>query len=127
MILAENTSEAIRVVRVGRWVFKVLRPPESFATHKNPRLRMSGRDTLARWQRMADVSVGRPPLNPLTFIEQRLFVSRFIEGRHPTPDELQPIVRRVELLRLGVLDVSRENVILGPDGPVVVDWFMKRR
>ena len=129
VVLAENTSEALRVVRVGRSVFKALRPPESFATHRNARLRCSANEILSRWRLMADVSIGNPPLNPLIFIEPPgcMFASAFIDGRKPTPEELQAVVIRVGRLRLGVMDVTRDNVVVGKNGPVVVDWFMSRR
>lgn len=126
-VLAENTSEADEVFRVGSLVIKYLRSPESFEQHPNGKLRMSAADTLARWRAMEAIS-GTPPLNRLHLCrigERYFFVAPFIAGRNPTPEELQDVVRLTD--RLGVLDVTADNVIMSDRGPVVVDWFMRDR
>lgn len=131
--IAVDTSEATLIVRNGPWCIKYLRPAESFTELKNPKLRMSARETLWRWRKMAALSV-HPPFNLLTFTilpapspqpPVPVFLSRYIEGRPPTPDELQAVNDDLRRQGLRVLDVTRENVIVGEQGPVVVDWFVE--
>jgi hypothetical protein len=129
-VLKKNTSESIAVVRVGDLVVKHLRPCEYFAAHANQSLRMSATHTLERWKKMVSVS-RHPPLNQLWLVltaHACYLISQFIPGPHATGDVLQETICRVEALELGILDVAngdKSNVIVGPHGPVVVDWFMR--
>jgi len=85
---------------------------------------MSAEATLSRFRLMERAS-RMSPLNPMIFVEPDVLLSSFIAGRHPTPEELQEVVNLTD--RLGVLDVTADNVIMSAHGPIVVDWFMRGR
>lgn len=125
--MAMATSEAEAIYRIGGVVYKLLWPAERFATHFNPRLRMSAEATLARWRKMQAMSMRHPCFNRMLLVERPhpAFVSRYVDGRPPTPDELQEVVDDLRRHRLAVLDVTRDNVIVGERGPVVVDFFVE--
>lgn len=123
MLLRRNTGESLAVYRVGPVVYKILRPVEYFAAHPLRRLRMSPAATIDRYRRTAELSWSHPPLNPLLYIaETHVIVSRFIEGRQaPLPERLV-VERQIRALRLGIWDVVPWHILVGPDGPVVIDW-----
>lgn len=123
-ILAAHTSEAILVARIGPIVYKLLRPPEFFATHPNWKLRMSRDDWLSEVRRRVEVSHRWPLLNPLLFCASlNVVVSRFVAGRRPSADELQSVCNATD--RLGIGDVSQSNCLVTSAGPVVIDWVMR--
>lgn len=125
-LLAEQTSEAILVVRIGPIVYKLLRPPEFFGTHPNWKLRMSRGEWLAEIRRRVDVSHRCPLLNPLLFCEEcNVIVSRFVDGRRPTADELQEIHPVTDSWRIG--DATESNVIISATGPILVDFVTRYR
>lgn len=80
-VIAENTFEALRIVRQGEWVYKFLRPHDGFpgqtAEERAQQIRTRVRE-----------SHRHPELNPLAYVaSRRCLVSRFIRGRHATKRE----------------------------------------
>ena len=116
-VLAANTTESVRVIRVGDWVYKFLRPRSDGCWEP---IEISLRQLRFR------VAVSRQgsEFNPLTLVEgEWLVVSRFIVGREATYDECRALYRHFRSTgRAFVQDVGQHNVIVADGRLVVVDF-----
>lgn len=112
------------MVRREGIVYKFLRPVKYFETHPNWKLRMSRADWLVEIRRRVEASHRWPLLNPLLFCESlNVVISRFIEGRPATLEEVESFCVASDKLRIG--DVTPSNLIVSATGPVLVDWVMR--
>lgn len=114
------------MLRCAGIVYKFLRPAKYFEAHPNWKLRMSRGEWLDEVRRRVEVSHLCPLLNPLLFCEEcNVIVSRFIDGRRPTADELQAIHPVTDSWRIG--DATESNVIISATGPILVDFVTRYR
>jgi hypothetical protein len=116
-VLASHTNEAIRIVRRGGTVYKFLRPLELLSGILAParvrQMHLRVRES-RRW----------PEFNPLTFDEPRnCIISRFVDGRLPTRAEIHELRERLAVSGRGhIEDLSRHNVVMVLDRPIVIDF-----
>lgn len=118
-ILAANTTESTRVVRVGEWVYKFLKPPQDVGWQP--------RDTYVRQLGLrVRASHAWPEFNPLVFLERDwLVTSRFVAGREATLDECRALARQLRRSGRGyVQDVGQPNVRVLDGRLVVVDFLI---
>jgi hypothetical protein len=127
VILARDTTEAIAVIRVGPIVYKLLRPPEHFAEHPNGKIRGTPAQVVDQWRCRVAESL-QPPLNPTLYVESLgVMVSRFVEGRTPTNEELQTAIDLLESTgRDYCLDIAgrNDNAVATSDGVVIVEFWI---
>lgn len=116
-ILAENTSEALRVVRQGDWFYKFLRPHDSFPGQTAEQRRKQIELRVQESRRHAE-------LNPLAYDEAaNCLVSHMIDDRHASTRECNDLVRRLAASsRAYVLDIAPKNVRIKHGDLVAVDF-----
>jgi hypothetical protein len=118
-VLAANTTESIRVVRVAQWVYKFLKPLADVGWQP--------RETYVRQLRLRRrASHAWPEFNPLYFLEREwLVTSRFVAGREATLDECRGLARQLRDSGRGyVQDVGQPNVRVLDGRLVVVDFLI---
>jgi hypothetical protein len=118
-ILAENTTEALRVVRVGDWVYKYLKPPVCGGWEQ-------ARDYLRYLRFRAFESRVWPELNPHWFLpRRRALFSRFVSGRPATFDETRRLAWDIRASGRGYLqDLTASNVRVVDGRFVVIDFHL---
>jgi len=122
VLLAENTYEALRVIRRGDWVYKFLKPHDAFPP-------FTAAERLRQIHLRVAESQRHPELNPLCFlVRENCLVSRFVAGRRASPREARACQRNLLATGRGYLfDVNEENIRI--DGPraVVIDFAIDER
>ena len=117
IVLAENTSEALRiVVRAGK-VYKYLRPHNTFRG-VSPELR------LQRLRLQARESTRWSELNTVRFDEgNNCFISDYLQGERPTRQQVRELIGVFQRTGRGYLvDIGKHNVILVDGRPIVIDF-----
>jgi hypothetical protein len=116
-LLAENTFEALRIVRQGDWVYKFLRPHDSFAGQTAEERR---RQILLRVRE----SQRHVELNPLAYDEAgNCIVSRLVTGRTATRREAFAL--REHFARSGrkhIADLRSSNLKRSERGLIAIDF-----
>jgi hypothetical protein len=116
-LLAADTTEAIRVVRRGDWVFKFLKPHNAFPPRTAP-------ERLRQIRLRVRESRLHAELNPLAYDEEaNCLVSRFVEGRRAGTRQCNDLLGRMIAERRGyILDLNPFNVLCAGDRLVIVDF-----
>jgi hypothetical protein len=117
VVLAEFTTEAIRVLRHGEWVYKFLRPHDAFvgenAAERLRQLRLRVRESRCHAE-----------LNPLYFDEQaNCLVSRFVDGPWASTRQANALLRQTIADGRGfLLDLAPQNLRQTIAGLVAIDF-----
>ncbi len=115
--IAENTFEALRIVRQGDWVYKFLRPHGSFAGQTAEERR---RQILLRVRE----SHRHVELNPLAYDDaENCLISLFVSGNAATRREARRLRKQLEnsgCTRIG--DLRSLNLRWSPRGLVAIDF-----
>jgi hypothetical protein len=121
-LIAENTFEALRIVRQGDWVYKFLRPHDSFPGQTAEERR---RQILLRVRE----SQRHEELNPLKYEDRSIaLVSRFVTGRDGSTSDFRLMTRIMHKTRRGFIsDLGPSNLIVTQSGNRIaidftIDW-----
>lgn len=116
-ILAANTTESTHIIRVGEWVYKLLKPLDTFPFQTHV-------ERLRELQFRLRESQLHEELNPLAYDELRnCVISRFIRGRQGTAAEASALLEHFERTGRGYLmDIGPANVRVPAGGLVVIDF-----
>jgi hypothetical protein len=121
-LLAENTTESLRILRVGEWVYKFLRPHDSFG-----RLQQQVRQRELHYR--VQVSRRSSEFNPLTFDESaNCIISRYVHGTLPTQQQIDEL--KACFLAAGrgyIKDIRDRNIVVVENRPVVIDFQVDER
>lgn len=117
--LAENTFEALRVVRQGEWVYKFLKSPKSVT------LARPGGGQRELYLRVLE-SHCHPELNPMWFSAKlKCIVSRYVAGRLATTKEATALLDRFARTGRGYIkDCGPNNVRIIDERAVVIDFVL---
>jgi hypothetical protein len=117
--IAENTFEALRIVRQGDWVYKFLRPHGSFAGQTAEERR---RQILLRVRE----SHRHAEINPLKCCDsEKCVIGRFVVGREATPEEASGLLDFFSRTGRGYIkDCGPKNVLVRENQLVVIDFYV---
>lgn len=112
-------EESISIVRRGRWVWKQYKPLDP--TGRWPSLN----DWITQLERRVEVSRTSPQVNPVLqwYSDSLIAVSEWIEPERETTDGDVAGLRY--LLPKWIGDITPDNIIVGTDGPVLIDFCVK--
>lgn len=131
-LLAKDTTEAVAIWRVGRVVYKILRPAAWFGTAccTPSSLRRAPADVVAGLTLRMRESWRWPELNPQLYLPDiDVVVSRFVPGRHASRAEAFELVRHFQCTDRNYLrDVEPSNIRVDAAGKkTLVDFLIDTR